>query len=132
MIGSNQLSGIRNGTRKHGYSQQIPVCCNHPNRRFEFYFPPQTLSRTKGMRLLPEASLRIPSRIRPMPSPPLSSTAIPTSVLPAAPRPRLPGFFPPIKLSSTSTTPDNLSRTGKTAWPSQAIKIVPASMFKGV
>ena len=39
------------------------------------------------------------------------STAIPTMVLPSAPRPLLPDFWPPIKNSSTSTRPESFSRS---------------------
>jgi hypothetical protein len=34
--------------------------------------------------------------------------------LPVAPRPLLPGFSPPMKVSSTSTIPDKQSRPGRT------------------
>jgi hypothetical protein len=45
---------------------------------------------------------------------PRFSTAIATAVFFSAPRPGLPRATPPTKLSSTSTSPESLSRSGRT------------------
>jgi hypothetical protein len=42
---------------------------------------------------------------------PLRWTAAAMMVLPVAPRPRLPDFWPPMKNSSTSTMPESFSRS---------------------
>ena len=60
-----------------------------------------------------EASGITDKRILPILFKPFSCEATSTNCFPSAPRPRFPGFFPPIRVSSTWTVPDKRSLPGR-------------------
>src|SRR5580700_6845594 len=76
-----------------------------------------------GSRLLAEASATRVSRIRPIPLA-ACCAAITTSTLPCAPRPRLPGRGPPMKISSTDDTLQPLT-SGTNHRPAQLVQQIP-------
>ena len=80
----------------------------------DYLLPGSTRSSTVLINVTAVASGITTSRIRPMRTP-LISVAIKTKDLPAAPRPRLPVLTPPMKVSSTSTSPVSFVRDGTTA-----------------
>jgi hypothetical protein len=61
--------------------------------------------------------------------PSFSCAATITKALPSAPRPRLPGFSPPMYVSSTSIVPDKRSRPGRTHCYPQLLQPCPCGFI---
>src|SRR5664279_3067426 len=87
--------------------------------------PGSTFASRNAARLTVLASGMTPRRARPI-RPSLTSTAAANSTFPSAPRPGTPGSGPPRKLWSTSTSPRNRSRPGRTITVRQRCSIAHA------